>query len=152
MSNNKEERDERARRALDEARELIENPPDYIFRRAYLDKKGAPEFATPEPEPKPDDLTTALEQRHAQAPSATESAWEAWIQTRIAEALSIEREWTAEVMSEAIGLCMARERRELQAQVAQLRRERERLNKCDAAFERAMARFEEACARSIEIN
>ena len=55
-------------------------------------------------------------------------------------------------MSEAIGLCMARERRELQAQVAQLKRERERLNKCDAAFERAMARFEEACARSIEIN
>lgn len=147
MSDN--DRDERARRALDEARSLIENPPDYIFRRAYLDKKGAPEFATPEPEP---DELTALEQRHAQAPSATEGAWEAWIQTRIAEALSIEREWTAEVMSEAIGRCMARERRELQAQVAQLKRERERLNKCDAAFERAMARFEEACARSIEIN
>jgi hypothetical protein len=84
--------------------------------------------ATPQPQPAPDTATDW-------------GPWEAWISARIDAALIVEREAIAEIMAEAIGRCMARERRELHAQLAELKREKR--NRADEAFVRAMKHFEE---------
>ena len=70
-----------------------------------------------------------------QAPTATEAdpwaGWERWLSIRIESALAEERERTAEVMAEALGLTIAREReaaqRELNAQVGELKVETAKL-------------------------
>ena len=70
-------------RIMREARQTLATPPDYLFRRAFLDKPGAPDpFFAPEPAPfvpapaRSPRLDTAPERRQAQP--ATEN-WEAWI-------------------------------------------------------------------------
>jgi hypothetical protein len=122
---------------LREARELLENPPPrHIFRRAYLDGPArGPDPWAPEPEPPGlDDL--APERRQAQPQPATWGPWEAWIAARIESALVEERERTAEVMAEALGLTIARERKAAaEAMREQVRGLRDDLSRAEAALQ-----------------
>jgi hypothetical protein len=129
MSNNNNE--DRAR-ILREARATLDRRPEpYQYRalpRMLYDDPPEPEFE-PAPARSPR-LDTAPEQRSA--PTADPWAgWERWLSVRIESALVEERERTAEIMAEALGLTIAREReaaqRELNAQVGELKVETAKL-------------------------
>jgi hypothetical protein len=147
VSNNNNE--DRAR-ILREARATLDRRVEpYVFKalpRAYLDDPPEPEPFEPAPA-RSARLDTAPEQRSA--PTATDwSAWEAWVAARIEAALIEERQAIAEIMSEALGHCLAREREDAAEAMRGLRDD---LRRAEAALQQLQKLVEIERAKVVDL-
>lgn len=97
-----------ARRVLEEARSLLEHKPEaYVARPRLL---GDEDPLEPEPEPEELEPPRRLDTEPRSAPADPWANWERWVSVRIAAALEVERERTAEVVALALGETVADER------------------------------------------
>jgi hypothetical protein len=154
MVSNNEERDERARRALDEARSLIEKRPErYVYkappRALYLDDEPEPAPFEPEPDDASERRGLDTAPRSAADPWAP---WEAWvtarIETHLNAALAIEREELKEIIAHVIATERERAGAAWRDQVAGLRAD---LTRTEAVREQLRRLVEIERARTIDI-
>jgi hypothetical protein len=150
-----EDRDQRARRALAEARALIDRKiePYVPPRRALLGiYYGAPIAEPIEPEAEP----TAFERQPQADPWA---GWNQWLETKLNAALAIERQELIEIVAqviaderEALAHVVADEReRAAEAWRAQVDGLRADLTRCEAVLEQLRKLVEFERARTIDL-